>query len=216
MRLQPWSSPEPPAPPPEGGRVASVALLLRHAPELELLWILRARNPKDPWSGNMGFPGGRAEPEDRNPQATAIRETAEEIGFDLREHAHFLGPLRPIRTRPELPQLQIHPFVFELKAGLEPSFERDPREVEETLWVPLSFLVDPNNRRTEALVPDYPESLFDCFRYRDRYVIWGLSLRMAEDLLSTLAWATSDSHPFRAGVARDPCRGHPAEAPQRY
>jgi 8-oxo-dGTP pyrophosphatase MutT (NUDIX family) len=58
---------------------AAVALVLRDgAPgEVELLFIRRAEHEKDPWSGHMGFPGGRAEPGDASLEATAVRETLE-------------------------------------------------------------------------------------------------------------------------------------------
>ncbi|HXB54963.1 MAG TPA: CoA pyrophosphatase, partial [Vicinamibacteria bacterium] len=42
---------------------AAVALILREAARgLELLFIRRAEHDGDPWSGQVGFPGGRAEP----------------------------------------------------------------------------------------------------------------------------------------------------------
>src|SRR5258706_15931093 len=42
---------------------AAVALILRDGPQgIEVLFIRRAEHPQDPWSGQMAFPGGRAEP----------------------------------------------------------------------------------------------------------------------------------------------------------
>ncbi len=64
---------------------AAVALVLRDAGPggIELLFIRRAEHEKDPWSGHMGFPGGRAEPGDAGLEGTAVRETLEETGLDL-------------------------------------------------------------------------------------------------------------------------------------
>ena len=54
---------------------AAVAAILRPSGDsgLELLYIVRRRVPKDPWSGHIAFPGGRVEPSDASLRATAER-----------------------------------------------------------------------------------------------------------------------------------------------
>src|SRR5688500_11808432 len=80
-------------------RRAAVALVLRDGPQgLELLFIRRAEHPLDPWSGQIAFPGGRAEPGDADLRTTAIRETAEELGFDLAADAEYLGHLDEVQA----------------------------------------------------------------------------------------------------------------------
>ncbi len=51
--------------------------------EAEILFVKRATNKKDKYSGNIAFPGGRVEKSDRNSLETSIRETLEEIGINL-------------------------------------------------------------------------------------------------------------------------------------
>ena len=70
----------------EQNHAAAVALVLRQAPALELLLIKRSSSEDDPWSGQMALPGGRRDPADAGLQHTAIRETHEEVGLDLRAH----------------------------------------------------------------------------------------------------------------------------------
>ena len=63
----------------------------------ELLLIRRAEDERDPWSGHIALPGGRMDPDDRDLRATAIRETREELGFELEGDA-FLGRFDEIRA----------------------------------------------------------------------------------------------------------------------
>ena len=50
----------------------------------DMLYIRRALKKGDPWSGQIAFPGGIHEGDERL-QATAERETMEEIGLDITE-----------------------------------------------------------------------------------------------------------------------------------
>ena len=75
-----------------------MALVLRDAERgMELLFIRRAEDPKDPWSGQIAFPGGRAEPGDDHLQATAVRETLEETRLDLASAGECLGALDEVQ-----------------------------------------------------------------------------------------------------------------------
>ena len=62
------------------------------------MFIKRTLSPRDPWSGNIAMPGGRADADDGDDdEATAIREVREEA----RESAafrHFRGPCSRYET----------------------------------------------------------------------------------------------------------------------
>ena len=151
----------------------------------EILMIQRAVRQGDPWSGHMGFPGGRKDESDASDMACAKRETREEIGFDLDIYGELVCQLSDVNTgwRADRPAMLVAPFVFEV--GSRPVFELN-HEVDDTLWVPLSFLLNDANRsrhqwdwRGEVL-----ES--DAFTFDDR-LIWGLSLMMIDELLQIIA-----------------------------
>jgi 8-oxo-dGTP pyrophosphatase MutT (NUDIX family) len=165
---------------------AAVALTLRDgAAGLELLFIRRAEHPLDPWSGQMAFPGGRAEASDVELRATAVRETLEEIGLDLDEAADFLGALDQIRAMSRMRPLDlvIQPFVFRVRG--EPSLALSS-EVTSVHWIPLDDLL---SARLRGFM-DYPHDdgvlKFPCFHVNGK-TIWGLTFRMFANFESLLA-----------------------------
>ena len=83
---------------PQAGR-AAVAIILREGGETtEMLMIRRAVREGDPWSGHMGFPGGRRDPSDTSNLRCALRETEEELGVDLLQCGIQLGELTDVNT----------------------------------------------------------------------------------------------------------------------
>lgn len=170
----------------EGMKRAAVAAILRPASSgPELLFIHRAEDSRDPWSGHMAFPGGKVDESDGDALSAVLRETREEIGLDLEAHARRLGRLSDVRAvgRGRPLSMVISPFVFELTTTPELTTNY---EVEAVVWVPTSFLCDHRNRETMpyrryGLSLDLP-----CYRY-EGHLIWGLTLGMADDLLRLTA-----------------------------
>ena len=163
------------------GSKAAVALVFRERETLlDLLFIHRAEHPDDPWSGQMAFPGGRAEADDRDLQATAVRETREEIGIDLAVAADSLGSLDETRavSRMRPVDLTITPFVFRLRASGDPVLSDEVRSVH---WIPLDDLLSSRHRELMDYALDGQRLKFPCFRV-DGKTIWGLTYRMFSNL----------------------------------
>jgi 8-oxo-dGTP pyrophosphatase MutT (NUDIX family) len=93
-------------------------------------------------AGQVSFPGGRVEAGDRDACATALRETAEEVGIAA-SLIRPLGYLDPLRT---VTGFRVLPLV----AVITPDYVAapDPREVDEVFEVPFDYLMSPSNLRT--------------------------------------------------------------------
>lgn len=158
-------------------------MLCAGAGELSVLFIRRAEYAADPWSGQIAFPGGRHEPGDSDLFATALRETLEETGVDLRA-AEVLGTLDDLHsTNPGLPNIFVRPFVL---AVVETGQMKLSAEVADAFWVPLSVLRDATVWR-EATVTARGRTFPVRACHFEGRLIWGMTERILSQLL-TLAF----------------------------
>lgn len=92
-------------------------------------------------SGQIAFPGGKVDAEDRDATAAALREAQEEIGLEP-AHVEVLGRLPEYVTGT---QFHITPVVALVQPGF--TLLPNPGEVDDVFEVPLDFLMDPINHR---------------------------------------------------------------------
>lgn len=170
---------------PRVARAAVAMVLYGTRSDVELLLIQRAVRDDDPWSGHMAFPGGRRHPDDVDIIDTAVRETREEVGIDLRVHGEVIGHLDELRAmaRHRPVDLVISPVVCVLSAQVPLALAA--QEVESAVWVPLSFLHSPAARGSYRRTLDGIESEFPAYQY-GRYTIWGLTYRILEGFLDLI------------------------------
>jgi 8-oxo-dGTP pyrophosphatase MutT (NUDIX family) len=164
---------------------SAVALILRDEEQrTEVLLIRRAERAGDPWSGHMGFPGGRMEPEDPDVLATAVRETREEVGVDLSAEARLIGRLDdlPAIARGRTTGLVISPFVFRL--ARRPTFQPNV-EVAEITWADLAPMASGACATTIPYVYEGRDIELPAFDVEGR-IVWGLTHRMLEGLFAIL------------------------------
>ena len=131
-------------------------------------------------SGQVSFPGGRAEPSDPTPESTALREANEEIGLQM-ERVEVLARLPEYLTRTGF---RVTPVV----GLITPPFDLvpDPREVEEVFEVPLAYLLDPSNHARETRELQGRTVGYYVVRYESR-TSWGATAGMLMSLYRHLA-----------------------------
>ena len=131
-------------------------------------------------SGQISFPGGRAEPGDPSPRHTALREAQEEIGL-APARVEVLGQLAEYNTRTGF---RVTPVIGLIQPPLE--LAPDAREVDEVFEVPLAFLLDPANHRRESRQIGARMASYYVIEHQGR-TIWGATAGMLVNLYRQLA-----------------------------
>ena len=133
-------------------------------------------------AGQVSLPGGRIEPDDRDPAAAALREASEEVGLDPVQ-ATVLGYLDPLLT---ITGFRVVPVLAMIDAEFTPV--PDPAEVADVFEVPLALLLDPDRlERIELQFGGRPRSVLQ-YRYPPQR-IWGVTASILFNLRERLAHA---------------------------
>lgn len=157
---------------------AAVALILAGPEDNPALCLIRrAEHERDPWSGHMALPGGRAQEGDDSPRAAAERETLEEVGLMLRPH-QFLGELAevPVFARGRDTDMVLFAFAYYLGAE-QPPFSPNRLEVAEGYWAPLAHLLHPGNRGEISIQREGQDFHLPTVTFEGE-TVWGVTYRI--------------------------------------
>jgi 8-oxo-dGTP pyrophosphatase MutT (NUDIX family) len=154
---------------------------MAHAGALTVLFTQRTTQLRS-HSGQISFPGGRAEPGDPTAEFTALRETQEEIGL-APERVEVVAKLPEYFTRTGY---RVSPVVGVIQPPVP--LAPDPREVAEVFEVPLDFLLDPANHARETRELQGRAVGFYVIQYGERR-IWGATAGMLLTLYRQLVAA---------------------------
>ncbi|MFT5064202.1 MAG: 8-oxo-dGTP pyrophosphatase MutT (NUDIX family) [Gammaproteobacteria bacterium] len=161
----------------------------------EVLLMQRANRSGDPWSGDICYPGGRMQTEDKSALDTAQREMLEEVGIDISQAGRLVARLSDVvtrehsRTRPMI----VTPYVYVVD---KKPYTSASAEAVASFWCPLEFFENRDNRermtwsigRSKISIP----LSMPCYFYQDKR-IWGLTLIMVDELVA-VASGKGNSH----------------------
>ena len=125
-------------------REAAVLVAVTDRPEPGLLFIVRPTDMRT-HAGQVAFPGGQVDPDDRDPAHTALREAWEELGIDPTK-VRLCGTADRYRT---ITNYCVTPVV----GVIPPDLVLKPNAAEVSDWfeAPLDFVLDRSNHlRREA------------------------------------------------------------------
>ncbi len=188
------SESRPPAMPRSGrpARPAAVLVLLYPDDAGDARVILIERSAGDGHhSGEVSFPGGKSEPGDGDPAATALREANEEVALDpVTAGVRVVGLLD--RMWIPVSDFDVTPVVA--LAERPPSLTASPFEVARIIEPPVArFLPDAPVTMVERTIREWP------LRYGsyelDGLSVWGATARILSQLGAILAPAAEEGEP---------------------
>jgi 8-oxo-dGTP pyrophosphatase MutT (NUDIX family) len=162
---------------PAGQRVKHAAVLVplvERSDGAHVVFTQRTSHLHD-HAGQISFPGGRVEPEDRDRVDTALRETEEEIGLP-RSEIEVLG------TLPDH-EMQSGFCITPVVGWIRPPYRTEPDsfEVQDIFEVPLAHFLTPANYQRRRYAFEGLDRRYLAIPYRGRY-IWGATAAMLYSL----------------------------------
>ncbi len=159
---------------------AVLILLYPHLNELHTVFIQRTAY-KGVHSGQIAFPGGKYELEDKNLEHTALREAEEEVGIDSTK-VQTIGKISPIYVPPS--NFLINPYIG--YKDYRPNFIPEPTEVAGILEAPLSDLIGDHKLKDHKVKIGEGQILkVKGFPIQDK-IIWGATAMILKEFTELL------------------------------
>lgn len=165
---------------PENARQGAVLALLYPIDNVLNILFIRRTADGGAHSGQIGFPGGKAEKTDADLLATALREAQEEVGL-LSCDVDVIGALSSLYI--PVSNFNVHPFIG--YTTTRPDYILSAIEVDSIVEVPVAELFHPK-RITKVVVTSPADKSFirkvPAYKLEDETIIWGATAMMISEL----------------------------------
>lgn len=162
------------------GLMPAAVMLLLYPKDGEYCLLLNKRSMQvEHHKGEMSFPGGARDPDDRDFEDTARRETEEEMGI-ARNDITLLGQLDDNVTRSN--------FLVKVFVGTIPypyAFNPSAIEIAEVVEIPLRVLRDPATIRWDSRLEDGQRVAVRSYAYGP-HLIYGATAKIIDQFLATI------------------------------
>lgn len=162
----------------DSSRISSAVLipLYKDRGVYHVVFIKRTETVRE-HKGQISFPGGAREKEDKSLLDTALRESWEEIGLDTGD-VEIVGEMDDEITTTSnfivTPYIGVMPWPYD--------FVKNTDEVDDILCIPIASLLEKECRRPDAETLD-GEKVESCtYNYQGR-IIWGATARILNKFL---------------------------------
>jgi len=168
-------------------RESAVLILLYPINQIPHTMLMRRPSYDGVHSGQVSFPGGKMELEDKDLIDTALREADEEVSIK-RKDVEIIGMLSELYIPPS--QFIVQPVVA--YTNQEPNFIPDAREVEQVIPTPLSRIMDKDVvKEKDIFLPKYDTTINTSYFDINSQVVWGATAMMLAELrkiLEEISW----------------------------
>lgn len=166
--------------------------------DTDIMFIKRAVNQKDRFSGNIAFPGGKMEKYDRDDLDTAIRETQEEINLNFNSN-------EPVISRYICPNISFDvPFnlkyyvsshifiIFDVFSECDNHLKPQETEIANILFVPISYFTRIDKEKESKIIKQFKQKTFGnevqitklILNEDENFLLYGMTLRKLLVLLN--------------------------------
>ncbi len=165
----------------QGEHLRKAAVLIgfvERAQGLHVLFTKRARHLKH-HPGQISFPGGKLESYDSTLQATALRETHEEIGIS----PHLIEIFGQMPELPTISAFNVTPYLAFIDSSY--TLNIDYGEVDDVFEVPVDIVLDP--RFLNSMTFDINQQSHRVFgiNYQNHF-IWGMTAQIIQAMQSQI------------------------------